>query len=256
MKTLLEAAAVLARAQRVACMTGAGVSAESGVATFRDAQTGLWSNFDAEQLASQDGFRANPGLVWRWYMERLATMESVQPNPGHHALHTLETLTPHFMLVTQNIDNLHERAGNQRVLHLHGNIARFHCNSCRSSHALLADERSDTMPPACTVCGDRVRPSVVWFGEMLPARILDQAYEEARACQVMLVVGTSGVVYPAAYLPHLARGNGAMVIDVNPEPNPISTMADLYLQGPGGEILPQLVAEVARLRAMAPASDR
>ena len=247
MRTLLDAARALARAEHVACLTGAGVSAESGVATFRDSQTGLWSNFDAEQLASQAGFRSDPGLVWRWYMERLAKMEAVQPNPGHLALALLETLMPQFTLATQNIDNLHERAGSRRVLHLHGSIARFHCNHCGASYGLRPEDRSDTQPPACTVCGDRVRPSVVWFGEALPDRILDEAYRAAEKCDVMLVVGTSGVVYPAAYLPELAKAGGALVIDVNPEPNPISQIAHYYLRGPGGELLPQLAAAVERL---------
>ncbi|HXF61891.1 MAG TPA: Sir2 family NAD-dependent protein deacetylase, partial [Caldilineaceae bacterium] len=139
---LRQAAALLKRAARVACLTGAGVSAESGIATFRDAQTGLWSKFDPQQLASQEGFAADPGLVWRWYMDRLATVDTVAPNPGHFALAALEARLPDFTLITQNVDDLHERAGSRRVLHLHGTIARFRCNRCDAPYSLRDADRA------------------------------------------------------------------------------------------------------------------
>lgn len=218
-----------------------GVSAESGVATFRDAQTGLWSKFDPHQLASQAGFAEDPGLVWRWYMDRLQQVQRVQPNPGHITLARLERVTPAFTLFTQNVDDLHERAGSQAVLHLHGTINRFHCNVCAVEHLLQVEERQQPLPPRCIHCGGPVRPSVVWFGELLPGNVLERAWQAAATCDVMLVVGTSGVVYPAAQLPYAAKEQGATIIDVNPEPTPISAIADLFLQGFSGQVLPQLI---------------
>lgn len=239
---IVRAGQILYQAQRVVCLTGAGVSAESGVATFRDSQTGLWSRFDPAQLASQAGFVADPGLVWRWYMERLATVEQVAPNPGHYALAQLEQRLPQFTLFTQNVDNLHERAGSQTVWHLHGSITRFCCNRCTREHTLLPAERAHPLPPCCQHCGDLVRPAVVWFGELLPQAILQRAWQAVERCDVFLVVGTSGVVYPAAQLPFTAQQFGAQVIDVNPEPSSISHLADLFLQGQSGSLLPQIVA--------------
>lgn len=243
--SISQAAHLIRQAHSAACLTGAGVSAESGIATFRDAQSGLWSKFDPQQLASQKGFAADPALVWGWYMDRLHAVEAALPNPGHRALAQLEALVPAFTLITQNIDDLHERAGSRQVLHIHGRINHFRCNYCRYDHALQVGERHNSLPPQCTVCGDRVRPDVVWFGESMPRRIWDQAWQAAERCDLMLVVGTSGVVYPAAQLPFLAKERGATVIDVNPECNPISEMADLFLQGAGGEVLPRLIAAMA-----------
>jgi NAD-dependent deacetylase len=239
---LVQAARRLAQARHVVCLTGAGVSAESGVETFRDAQTGWWSRFDPQQLASRAGFAADPGLVWRWYTERLATVEAVQPNAGHRALAALAAHLADFTLVTQNIDNLHERAGSARVLHLHGSLARFRCNDCAAPHSLQPAERAADQPPRCTLCGGPVRPDVVWFGERLPGEIVEQAWAAAERCQAMLVVGTSGVVYPAAHLPDVARRAGAAVIDVNLEPTFISQRANFFLQGPSGQVLPRLLA--------------
>lgn len=238
---LIQAGQALAQAKRIVCLTGAGVSAESGVATFRDAQTGLWARFNPHRLASQEGFAADPGLVWRWYMARLATVEAAVPNPGHLALARLEASTPSFTLVTQNVDDLHERAGSAQVWHIHGRINHFRCNSCRTEHRLQPEEYTQALPPTCLVCGELVRPDVVWFGEALPAPVVDIAWREAEQCDVMLVVGASGVVYPVAELPRLAKAAGAFVIDVNPQCTPISEIADLFLQGAGGVILPQVV---------------
>ncbi len=241
---ILQAATVLAQAQRVVCLTGAGVSAESGVATFRDAQTGLWSHFDAQQLASQAGFAADPGLVWRWYMDRLHTVEQTKPNPGHWALAQLEQRVPVFTLATQNVDNLHERAGSRSVLHIHGRITHMRCNRCGFVHPLEEAERKQPLPPLCWQCGGYIRPDVVWFGEALPGRITDLAWRAAERCDVMLVVGTSGVVYPVAQLPLLAQQRGAIIIDVNLDCTPISEIADLFLQGASGTILPQVVKAI------------
>lgn len=245
-----QAAQYLAQAKRIVCLTGAGVSAESGVATFRDAQTGLWSKFDPQRLASQSGFAADPGLVWRWYITRLASVEKATPNPGHLALARLATLTSAFTLVTQNVDDLHERAGSEQVLHIHGRINHFRCNACQAEHILQPEERDREQPPLCVFCRNKVRPAVVWFGEALPGRVVEIAWREAERCDVMLVVGTSGVVYPVAQLPAVAQQAGAIVIDVNPEATPISERADLFLQGAGGVVLPQVVDTLAaHLRA-------
>ncbi len=243
-RQIAHAASHLAKARRVACLTGAGVSAESGIATFRDALTGLWSKFDPQQLASQAGFAADPELVWRWYMDRRAWVDSSTPNAGHMALAEIEALTPDFTLVTQNVDDLHEKAGSVNVLHLHGSLTRFRCNRCSAPHELQTEEIAAAMPPNCVGCGGPVRPDVVWFGEMLPYDILQRAAIAAETCDVMLVVGTSGMVYPAAQLPYTAKAAGAFVIDINPEPSDISMMADTFLQGPNGEIGPKLAAAV------------
>ena len=237
------ASEMLRSAPAVACLTGAGVSAESGVPTFRDAQTGLWSAFDPLRLASPDGFADDPGLVWRWYMERLGGVEKATPNPGHWALAEMARRWPGFALITQNVDDLHERAGSPDVIHLHGNIARFHCHRCGAAHSLQAGERTAAQPPHCLACGGNVRPSVVWFGENLPNDALDGAVEAVTNCDLLLVVGTSGLVYPAAELPQIAKRAGSRVIEINPQPGPLSPLADISLRGASGVILPRLLGE-------------
>ena len=244
-----KAAQLLSAASAVVCLTGAGVSAESGVPTFRDAQTGLWSRFDAEELASPQGFEQDPGLVWRWYMWRLNLLEAASPNAGHAALAQLVGLCDRFLLVTQNVDDLHEQAGSADVIHLHGSLLRFRCASCTQPHSLTEVQRRADSPPACAACGELVRPDVVWFGEGLPWQAVEAVTEAAHSCELMLVVGTSGMVYPAAQLPFIAKRAGATVIDVNPEPGPISSIADLFMQGKSGEILPALARAVADQRA-------
>jgi NAD-dependent deacetylase len=241
---ILLAAEVLGRVGSIMVLSGAGVSAESGVPTFRDAQNGLWASYDPDRLASPEGFAADPGLVWRWYMQRLGSAEAAQPNAGHLALATLAGRVP-LVLYTQNVDDLHERAGSPEVRHLHGRLTRFRCNRCQGAHVPTPEERAADFPPRCPVCQGFVRPDVVWFGEMLPPRLLEQAWQDARTCDLMLVVGTSGLVQPAAQLPLVARAAGRMVIDVNPEPGPISRSADLYLQGASGQILPRILARMA-----------
>jgi NAD-dependent deacetylase len=213
------------------------------VPTFRDAQTGLWARFDPETLASPRGFAADPGLVWRWYMGRFGRAREVRPNPGHLALARLEAHRGYrdFALYTQNVDDLHERAGSRAVHHLHGRITSFRCHECSAPHSLRAEDQTASQPPACRRCGGLVRPDVVWFGEMLPEGILERAWAAAGDCAVLLVAGTSGQVYPAADLPRLAQRAGARVIDVNPEPTGISSRADVFLRGPSGEVLPRVL---------------
>jgi NAD-dependent deacetylase len=240
-KRLAAAAALLRDAQAVACLTGAGVSAESGVATFRDAATGLWSKFDPQQLASQAGFAADPGLVWRWYMDRLQKISSVQPNPGHIALAKLAARFAQFDLITQNIDDLHERGGSPTVYHLHGSITRYRCNRCAAPYTLQPQDITAQTPPVCPRCRGPIRPDIVWFGEMLPHHEMEEAWRAARECEMMLVVGTSGIVYPAAQLPQLALQHGATIIEINPDPTPLTPIAGVALQAPSGEALPALL---------------
>lgn len=222
-------------------LTGAGVSKESGIPTFRDAQTGLWANYKAEDLATREGFLSNPAMVWNWYDFRRNTVWQAQPNPAHQALAQLETLFPAFTLITQNIDNLHQRAGSQTVLELHGNIFRYKCldHNHPVSLDLLAD--AEASPPHCPVCNAWVRPDVVWFGEMLPPQVLERAFSAAQQASVILIVGTSGVVHPAASLPQVAKEAGAIVIEINPEMSALTPfVVDHFLQGPAAGVLPAL----------------
>jgi NAD-dependent deacetylase len=239
---LARAAEILGGASSLFVLTGAGVSAESGVPTFRDAQTGHWARLDPQTLASPQGFAANPGLVWGWYMSRLAGVEAARPNAGHVALTRLgKRFGEGFSLFTQNVDDLHERAGSHRVSHLHGSIARFHCRDCAAPHALRPEDRAAALPPRCAACGGPIRPGVVWFGEMLPPGLLETASRLACSMDACLVVGTSGVVRPAADLPFAARRAGKPVLEVNPEPTPITEIATVFLPGPSGVVLPRLL---------------
>ncbi|MDH5285445.1 MAG: NAD-dependent deacylase [Betaproteobacteria bacterium] len=234
----------LARALRsarfVAVLSGAGVSAESGVSTFRDALTGLWANFDPLELATPSAFRRNPKLVWDWYAERRAQLARVLPNPGHHAIARIEASVPRFLLATQNVDGLHARAGSRRLVELHGNIARVRCSE-DPRHAVEAWDDVGDEPPRCAHCGAYLRPDVVWFEESLPAQALCAAEAAARACDLLIVAGTSGEVYPAAALPQYAKAAGAIVLEVNPAATPLSARADYALRFPSGEALPALV---------------
>jgi NAD-dependent deacetylase len=228
-------------ARRVMAMTGAGVSAESGVPTFRQAQTGLWARFRPEDLATPEAFQSDPRRVWEWYAWRRGLLAGVEPNAGHGALAALERRVPVFNLVTQNVDGLHQRAGSRAVLELHGNIARTKC----FAEGVVVDAWSETgeVPPRCPRCGGLLRPDVVWFGESLPEGVFEEAARAASACDVFLCVGTSSVVHPAAELPRWAvREGGAMLVEVNPEPTPLSGEAQVVLRGKAGEVLPALVA--------------
>lgn len=227
-------------APRIAVLTGAGMSAESGVPTFRDAQTGLWANFRPEELATEDAFRARPQFVWDWYALRREMIAKVQPNAGHAALAQFQRRHPgRLTLMTQNVDGLHQRAGSTDVLALHGNI--FEDKWLAPPRACCDEEvPAAGRPPCCRSCGNLRRPAVVWFGEMLPADTLEMAGDAARDCDLMLVVGTSGVVYPAAGLARMARGH---VVIVNPEPTELDDVAHAVLRGTAAQLLPELLED-------------
>lgn len=233
----------LRSARSVAVLTGAGISAESGVPTFRGAD-GLWRNFRAQDLANPEAFARDPAIVWEWYQWRRSAMTRVAPNPGHYVLARFETRFPTFTLITQNVDGLHAAAGNRRVVELHGNIWRERCLG-RPPHRLTRSP-SDTLTevPRCR-CGALLRPDIVWFGENLDPADLAAASQAARTAEVMLVVGTSSVVYPAAALPGLAGDAGATLVEINPEETPLSSQADVILRGPSGSVLPELEAALS-----------
>jgi len=243
-----QAAKAIAVAQHLVVFTGAGVSKESGLPTFRDAQEGLWARYNPEELASVEGFRRNPALVWRWYEYRRNLCRTAEPNPGHRAIAELEELIPRVVVITQNVDNLHRRAGSRDIIELHGNIFRNKCLDANHPVDLETLPDSEEIPPRCPTCGSPVRPDVVWFGEYLPEGAFERALAEARRCDVMLVVGTSGVVQPAAMLPFEAVGHGAKVIEVNPHPSGITHLAAIFLQAPSGEVLPRILEGVRRMR--------
>jgi NAD-dependent deacetylase len=238
----------LAGARHVAVLTGAGISAESGVPTFRTRE-GLWAKYDPAQLATPEAFARDPGLVWRWYSWRRGVIRGVQPNAGHYALVELAQLFPRFSLVTQNVDDLHRRAGSTDVHELHGNIEHSRCQSC--GLAWHGDAAPPSEEPRHCTCGGMIRPGVVWFGEALPEAELAFAQEAARDCDLFLSVGTSGLVYPAAALPLIARQAGAYVVEINPEPSAIADRLDECLTGPSGTILPLLLDAARRLRGSA-----
>jgi NAD-dependent deacetylase len=230
------------RASRsLAVLTGAGVSAESGVPTFRDAQSGLWAQFDPLELATPDAFRRHPRLVWDWYAWRRTLLAAARPNPGHFALAEWERRSPQFVLVTQNVDGLHQAAGSTRTVELHGNLQRVKC-SREGTVVTQWDDRNPDEPPRCTQCGAFLRPDVVWFQEELPRVALARAELAARTCDAMLVVGTSAEVHPAAALPLQAQARGASVIEVNPDATALTERADFVLRGPSGVVLPALLA--------------
>lgn len=234
----------LNHAARVCVLTGAGMSAESGIPTFRDAMTGLWARFDPAALASEEGFRADPGRVWDWYEERRDGVRQAEPNAGHDALAAFAARRPGVLtLVTQNVDDLHQRAGNIDTIRLHGDILRDHWLApCRCHPARLPEAATPGRPPHCPGCGVMVRPGVVWFGEFLPEGAMVAAKQAASACDVMLVVGTSGAVWPAAGLAGRAKTRGAFVAIVNPHESEIDADADVVLRGTAATLLPRLLA--------------
>ncbi|HEX6706490.1 MAG TPA: NAD-dependent protein deacylase [Albitalea sp.] len=227
----------------VCVFTGAGMSAESGIPTFRDALTGLWSRFDPAALASEEGFRADPQLVWDWYAERRAGVRRAQPNAGHLAIAAFARARPgRVTVVTQNVDDLHQRAGCTDAIRLHGDILQDRwLDACAQRPACDPAQADAGRPPRCGRCGNRVRPGVVWFGELLPPGAMEAAEAAARQCELMLVVGTSGAVWPAAGLVHTARRAGAFVAIVNPHPSEIDDQAHAVLRGPAARVLPELL---------------
>lgn len=241
---------ILRNAKRIVVFTGAGISAESGIPTFRDTLTGLWENFDAQQLATPEAFVADPELVWGWYEWRRGLVMRCLPNAAHKAITAMQANTNNVTVVTQNVDDLHERAGNQNVLHLHGSLHHPYCFDCGNPHNMQQQIPNEPeggrrlAPPACTKCNGMVRPGVVWFGESLPAQAWQVAQELAAQCDVFFTVGTSSVVYPAAGLPKIAKDSGACVVQVNPHATGIENLLDYNLTGKAGATLSGLVASV------------
>lgn len=232
----------LRKAERVVALTGAGVSQESGLRTFRDAQTGLWTQYKPTDLASPKAFDRDPKLVWDWYAWRREAIKGVRPNPGHYALAEMAGHLSDFSLITQNVDGLHWMAGSPRIIELHGNLGRVKCSSCGQQAEDW--EETDGEVPRCESCGGLLRPDVVWFGESLPRLELEAAVEAARTCHVFFSIGTSGLVQPAASLAYAAHNRGALVVEINAEPTPLTKKVDFTLHGKSGEILPALVQAV------------
>jgi NAD-dependent deacetylase len=237
----------LRNAGKVLVLTGAGMSAESGVPTFRDAQTGLWAKFRAEDLATPQAFRDNPKIVWDWYAERRNRIREVSPHAGHTALVELEQYFESFLLVTQNVDSLHQRAGSSEVVELHGNITR---SICSETGRLIDDEWIKTHPgrppPSPHHARGLARPGVVWFGEQLPSGAMERAMREASSCDVCFSIGTSTLVQPAAYLPFVAQDSGAVVIEINPIPTSLSAVARYSLQTTAASALTAIATKMAR----------
>lgn len=236
------------RAPRILILTGAGVSAESGLSTFRDKQAGLWERFDPMQLATREAFERDPELVWGWYEWRRMQVMRAAPNPGHLAIKELADRVPRLTLVTQNVDDLHERAGSDPVHHLHGRIAKPYCCDCRQEHVLPATIPEEPTngrrlrPPLCVRCGGLVRPGIVWFGEMLPEHEWQLAARAARECEIFFCVGTASTVFPAASLLPIAAQAGAITVQVNPA-GAADVQLSFDLRGPSGLVLPQLMKE-------------
>jgi len=239
--------AALRSAEHVVVFSGAGVSAESGIPTFRDSLTGLWERFDAASLATPEAFTADPALVWGWYEWRRMKVLQAQPNAAHVAISALARHVPRLTLVTQNVDDLHERAGSGDVVHMHGSLHQPRCFTCAKSPGTPLGMPNEPEggrrlePPRCAACGGQLRPGVVWFGESLPAEALDAAFAAAESCDLLISVGTSGMVYPAAEIPGLAWRAGAVVVHVNPQPQKAHTEREFALAGLAGEQLPTLV---------------
>ena len=242
--------AAIRNAHAMVVLTGAGVSKESGIPTFRDAMDGLWAKYDPVELATPEAFARDPEKVTRWYDERRVRCSAARPNPGHRALVQLQDWCGQqgktFTLVTQNIDRLHQAAGSRDVIELHGSVWVWRCVEC----GMEREERGpllDRHPPRCD-CGGFRRPAVVWFGEMLPERALQDAFAAAEQCDLFLSIGTSGLVTPAADLLYAAKDNKALILEINPEPTPATALTDWMLQGPAGQILPRLLASLCEDR--------
>jgi len=229
----------LRAAKSVVALTGAGISAESGVPTFRDAQTGLWARYSPEDLATPQAFHRNPRVVWEWYRWRRQLVLEAEPGSGHAALVELSRRFDNFCLITQNVDGLHQRAGSTGVIELHGNLFRNLC--AREGNEVELDPDDQTTPPRCPQCGGPVRPGVVWFGEALSPSLLESASRACSKADVLLVVGTSGMVHPAASLPAMAKSAGAFVVEINPDPTPLSGLMDLSLREKAGSALVALL---------------
>lgn len=220
-------------------LTGAGVSQESGIPTFRG-KNGLWRNYDASQLATPYAFERDPKLVWEWYNWRRSIILNASPNSAHYGIKRLEEILPDFLLVTQNIDNLHREAGSEKMVELHGNIFRTRCTGCGKIEFEKKLFREEELPPVCKWCGNLLRPDVVWFGEPLDPLVISKVMEFASLCSAILVVGTSAVVYPAASIPYYVKEKGGKVFEINLEPTPLSKIADISIFGKAGEIFKEM----------------
>ena len=241
----------LLQARCVLVLTGSGMSAESGIPTFREAQTGLWSRYRPEELATPEAFRANPARVWQWYEERRAQVREAQPHAGHRALVDLAGLLPGLRVVTQNVDGLHQSAGSRAVIELHGNILRSKCSvSHRPISAKWLQDAEGEPPPSPYVRGAFARPDVVWFGETLPQDAIDEAMRVATACDFCFSIGTTGLVHPAAGLPLLAARNGAAVVEINPMETALSGHSDQCLRAPASKALTDIEAQLRAAGSM------
>ncbi|WP_297436276.1 NAD-dependent protein deacetylase [Thermococcus sp.] len=243
-----EAARLLVRSKFTIAFTGAGISAESGVPTFRG-PGGLWKHYRAEELATPEAFERDPNLVWEFYRWRMRLIEGVKPNRAHYALVELERMGLLKALITQNVDNLHREAGSRKLIELHGNIFRVRCPSCDHREDLtesggLGNFLARRSLPKCPKCGSLMRPDVVWFGESLPNAPLEEAFSLARRADLVLVIGTSGVVYPAAYIPYMVKENGGTVIEVNTSESGITPIADVFLRGKAGDVMDRLLKRI------------
>lgn len=239
--------AQLSAAEHIAVLTGAGMSAESGVPTFRDVQDGLWAKYDPMTLATEEAFAAEPDLVWAWYLRRAQLIREVQPNAGHRALADLAGFK-RVSIVTQNVDDLHERAGSEVLSHVHGGLFDYRCFDCAkpwSGELVIPEEIPERVSPPKCACGGWVRPGIVWFGEMLPRRAFEDAVDACSSCDLMLIIGTSGIVQPAGSLPFAALERGVPVIEINPEESALTDYVTHWWQGTAAEVLPRLV-ELAR----------
>lgn len=236
---------ILKNAKKVAILTGAGISAESGVPTFRG-DDGIWKKFKAEELATVDAFMGNPKLVWEWYLWRRQIMSEVGPNPAHKALVDMENLYDDFSLITQNVDGLHRMAGSKNIYEVHGNISLNKCLDCSQPYEGKINLDGGELP-YCN-CGGKIRPDVVWFGEMLPADIISGAFTASERAELFFSIGTSAVVHPAASLPMAAKQSGAYLVEVNLEPTPLTGYADFSIHGQAGEIMPEIVEKIADLK--------
>lgn len=231
----------LRQARHVLVLTGSGASAESGVPTFRDAQTGLWEQYNPMDLATPEAFLEDPALIWRWYRWRRELVAKAAPNPGHFAIAELARIAPELTLITQNVDGLHQRAGSSGVVEFHGNLFT---DRCFSEGAVVTDADDAAPVPICSGCGGLLRPGVVWFGEAIPSAALSAATAAAESCDVFLSVGTSSVVWPAAGLAEQAKANGATVIEINLDTTPQSQQSHHCIQGKSGELLPELISSL------------
>jgi NAD-dependent deacetylase len=234
----------LKSAKSIVFFTGAGISAESGIPTFRG-EDGIWNKLKPEELASFDAFMRNPDMVWEWYQYRRKIIHDTEPNAGHFAMAEFEKLYEDVTVVTQNVDNLHRRAGSNNIFELHGNIERNYCVDCREPYYIESDEES---LPKCKFCGGLIRPDVVWFGEMLPQEIFANGEQAAAQSDICIIAGTSAVVYPAAYIPITAKNSGSYLVEINVEPTEISHLVNYSIIGKFGEILPLILEAVKKVK--------